>query len=165
MLHIRLWDFNIVNYCPKLIKLFLWESKMCRHGLQLLGMLYNVLGMLLVVHCSLNFTAYKAVSGGVSLQCGTPRTLQKHAEVGQGPCKAGQGPCKACQGRPRTLPSMPRSCKASLHILGSHNIYIISYHIIYYIIKVGFRSCGYVKCLMSLISKLILLKKKKPHFD
>ena len=84
MLHIRLWDFNIVNYCPKLIKLFLWESKMCRHGLQLLGMLYNVLGMLLVVHCSLNFTAYKAVSGGVSLQCGTPRTLQKHAEVGQG---------------------------------------------------------------------------------
>ena len=26
---------------------------------------------------------------------------------------------KACRGRPRTLPSMPKSCKASLHILGS----------------------------------------------
>ena len=38
----------------------------------------------------------------------------------QGPCKACRGPCKACRGRPRTLPSMPRSCKASLHILGSH---------------------------------------------
>ena len=28
--------------------------------------------------------------------------------------------CKACRGHPRTLPSMPRSCQASLHILGSH---------------------------------------------
>ena len=25
--------------------------------------------------------------GGISLRCGTPRTLQKHAEVGQGRCK------------------------------------------------------------------------------
>ena len=67
------------------------------------------------------------LSGGFSLRCGTPRTLRKHAEVGQGPCKvcrghckACPGRCKACRGRPRTLPSMPRSCKASLHILGSH---------------------------------------------
>ena len=27
---------------------------------------------------------------------------------------------QACRGMPRTLPSMPRSCQASLHILGSH---------------------------------------------
>ena len=26
MLHIRSWDFNIVNYCPKLIKLFQFET-------------------------------------------------------------------------------------------------------------------------------------------
>ena len=66
-----------------------------------------------MVHYSLSFTVYKAASGGVSLRCGTPRTLQKHVEVGQ-------GPCKACWGRLRTLPSMLRSCKVSLHILGSH---------------------------------------------
>ena len=42
---------------------------------------------------------------------GRPRTLQ-----------ACLGRCKACRGRPRTLPSMPRSCRASLHILGSHNV-------------------------------------------
>ena len=71
-----------------------------------------------MVHYSLGFTAYKAASGGVSLRCGTPKTLQKHAEVGE-------GPCKACRGRPRTLPSMPRSCEASLHILGSHNYYLM----------------------------------------
>ena len=70
----------------------------------------------LVVHYSFGFTAYKAASGGRggSLRCRTLRTLQKHAKVGQ-------GPCKACRDRPRTLPSMSRSCKASLHILGSHN--------------------------------------------
>ena len=39
--------------------------------------------------------------GGVSLRCGTPRTLQKHAEVGQGRCKS----------MPRNLQSMPRSAK------------------------------------------------------
>ena len=84
---------------------------MCRLALQLLGMLGNVLGMLcnvlgmlckvlgrLVVHYFLGFTAYKAASGGVSLRCGTPRTLQKHAEVGQEPCKACLGRCKTCLG-------------------------------------------------------------------
>ena len=83
---------------------------MCRLALQLLGILGNVLGRprhafatssacfarsladldiygSLVVHYSLVFTAYKAASRGVSLRCGTPRTLQKHAEVGQGRCK------------------------------------------------------------------------------
>ena len=35
----------------------------------------------------MGFTAYKAASGRVSLRCGTPRTLQKHADVGQGHCK------------------------------------------------------------------------------
>ena len=78
----------------------------------------------LEVHYSLCVTAYKTASGGVSLRCETPKTLQKHAKVGQGPCKACQGPWKACRGRPRTLPSIPRSCKASLHILGSHKNYV-----------------------------------------
>ena len=100
----------------------LWEPKMCRLAWQLLGMLGNVLGLLdmlrnvlgmlyrsLVVHYSLGFTAYKAASGGVYLRCGTPRTLRK-----------------GMPRRPRTLPSMPRSCQASLHILGSHNYYCIS---------------------------------------
>ena len=115
---------------------------MCRLALQLLGILGNVLGRprhafttssacfarsladldiygSLVVHYSLVFTAYKAASRGVSLRCGTPKILQKHAKVGQG-CKACLGRCKACRGQPRTLPSMPRSCKASLHILSFH---------------------------------------------
>ena len=36
---------------------------------------------------------------------------------------------RTLQSMSRTLPSMPRSCKASLHILGSHNyIYNFSYH-------------------------------------
>ena len=62
----------------------------------------------LVVHYSLNFTVYKAVSwgGGVSLRCGTPRTLQKHADVGRGRCQACLGRCKAC-----------------LHILSTHKTY------------------------------------------
>ena len=42
----------------------------------------------------------------------------------RGRCKACLGRCEACRGRPRTLPSMPRSCQASLHILGSHNLKI-----------------------------------------
>ena len=63
----------------------------------------------LVVHYSLSFIAYKAVSGGVFLRCGTPKTLRK-----------------GMPRTPRTLPSMPRSCQASLHILGSH-IYIYIY--------------------------------------
>ena len=82
----------------------------------ILGMLGNVLGMpfrkvygSLVVHYSLGFTAYKATSGGISLRRGTPRTLQKHAEVGRGRCQACLGRCKAC-----------------LHILGSY-IYIYIY--------------------------------------
>ena len=53
----------------------------------------------LVVHYSLNFTAYKAASKRVSLRCGTPKTLQKHAKVGQGCCQACLGCCKACLGR------------------------------------------------------------------
>ena len=61
----------------------------------------------LVVHYSLGFTAYKAASGGVSLRCGTPRTLQKHADVVQ-------GRCKACWGRPKTLPSMPKTLQSVL---------------------------------------------------
>ena len=75
----------------------------------------------LVVHYSLSFIAYKAASGEVSFRCETPRTLQKHANVGQGPCKACRGRCKTCRDRPRTLLSMRRSCKASLHILDSHS--------------------------------------------
>ena len=164
----------------------LWEPKMCRLALQLLGMLGNVLGRprhvlqrpqhalqgpwptsacfckvlgvphrretpnllpyklwiqgisvlpsfiygSLVIYYSLGFTAYKTASGVVSFRCGTPRTLQKHVEVSQGPYKACQGRCKACwercktcRGQPRTSPSMPRSCKVSLHILGFHNNY------------------------------------------
>ena len=38
------------------------------------------------------------------------------------------GRCEACRGRPKTLPSMPRSCQASLHILGSHNFQISKSH-------------------------------------
>ena len=75
--------------------------------------------MSLVVHYSLHFTAYKAVSGEVSLRCETPRTLQKHAEVGQGRYQAclGRyqaclGHCKACRGRPRMLLSMPRTLQS-----------------------------------------------------
>ena len=80
---------------------------MCRLALQLLGMLGNVLGMLcnvlgmlckvlgrLVVHYFLGFTAYKAASGGVSLRCGTPTTLQKHAKVGRGCCQVCLGVAK-----------------------------------------------------------------------
>ena len=90
----------------------------------------------LVVHYFLGFTAYKAASGGISLRCETPRTLLKHAEdvasmprmlqACLGCCKACLGRCKACRERPRTLPSMPRSCKASLHILGSHTFIFTS---------------------------------------
>ena len=64
----------------------------------------------LVVHYSLGFTAYKAASGGVYLRCGTPRTLRKGMSR----------TLRSMPRRPRTLPSMPRSCQASLHILGSH---------------------------------------------
>ena len=39
--------------------------------------------------------------------------------------KAWLGRYKACRERPRTLPSMLRSCKASLHILGSHMIDLV----------------------------------------
>ena len=92
----------------------------------------------LVVHYSLDFTAYKAASGGVSLRCGTLRALQKHAEIEQGPCKTCQGcckacreRCKACRGWPRTLPSMPRSCKTSLYILGSHRYLLEFFFYIY----------------------------------
>ena len=40
-----------------------------------------------MVHYFLDFIANKAASGGVSIRYGTPRTLQKYAEVGQGRCK------------------------------------------------------------------------------
>ena len=76
----------------------------------------------LVVHYFLGFIAYKVVSGGVSLRCGTLRTLQKHAEVGQGCCQACLGRCKACWGRPKTLPSMPKTLQSMpKHALGTHN--------------------------------------------
>ena len=55
---------------------------------------------------------YTTASGGVSLRCGTPRTLQKHAEVSQGRCQTCLRRCKACQGRLRTLPSMPRTLQS-----------------------------------------------------
>ena len=48
----------------------------------------------LVIHYFLDFKTYEAASGGVFLRYGTPRTLQKYAEVGQGPCKACQGVAK-----------------------------------------------------------------------
>ena len=81
-------------------------------SLAVLGMLGNVLGMLgnvlgrlrYALQLLLRFKAYKVESGGISLRCGTPRTLQsmlrsakdvakhaedvaKHAEDGQGRCK------------------------------------------------------------------------------
>ena len=76
-----------------------------RHACNVLGMLCNVLGVphrSLVVHYSLDFTAYKAPSGGGFFDVGL------------------LGRCKACRGRLRMLPSMPRSCQACLHILGFH---------------------------------------------
>ena len=77
-----------------------------RHACNVLGMLCNVLGVphrSLVVHYSLDFTAYKAASGGGGF-----------FDVGL------LGRCKACRERLRMLPSMPRSCQACLHILGFH---------------------------------------------
>ena len=52
----------------------------------------------LVVHYSLGFIAYKAASGGVSPRCGTPMTLQKHAEDVAKHAKVGRGRCQACLG-------------------------------------------------------------------
>ena len=98
---------------------------MCRLAWQLLGMLGNVLdllGMLRNVLGMLGFTAYKAASGGVFLRCGTPRTLQKGMLRTPRTLQACLGRCKTCRGRQRTLPSMPESCQANLHILGSHNL-------------------------------------------
>ena len=125
--------------CVYIYIYILWEPKMCRLALQLLGMLgvlgmlCNVLGMLAtssadigmllqgprsptskrnpptccLISCEAKGVVYHQVSymeawwyttplasqfirqqvGGVSLQCGTPRTLQKHAEVSRGRCK------------------------------------------------------------------------------
>ena len=74
------------------VPLLLWKPKMCRHALQGPRHAWQRLrptSACLVIHYSLSFTAYKAASwgGGVSIQCGTLRTMQKHAEVGQGRCK------------------------------------------------------------------------------
>ena len=75
----------------------------------------------LVVHYSHGFTAYKAATGGgVFFDVGLLGPCEKACRGCLGRCKACLGRCEACRGRPRTLPSMPRSCQASLHILGSH---------------------------------------------
>ena len=101
----------------------MWEPKMCRLALQLLGMLGNVLGMLckvlgrprhaygsLVVHYSFGFTAYKAASGGEGIlfdmvllgPCRSmPRlakNLAKHAEDVAKHVEIGRGRCQACLG-------------------------------------------------------------------
>ena len=103
----------------------MWEPKMCRLALQLLGMLSNVLGRprhalqrpwhalqrprhalqrpwptstcfckVLGVYGTWWYTTpltsqliRQQVGWGISLRCGTPRTLQKHVEVGRGRCK------------------------------------------------------------------------------
>ena len=62
-----------------------WPTSTCFMICNVLGMLCKVLGPpwhafarsygSLVVHYFLTFTAYKVASGGVFLQCETPRTL------------------------------------------------------------------------------------------
>ena len=52
----------------------------------------------LVVHYSLDFTVYKAASGGVFLRCGTPRTLRKGMPKRPRTLQAYLGHCKACLG-------------------------------------------------------------------
>ena len=67
---------------------------------------------------------YTTASGGVSLQCGTPRTLQKHAEVGQGRCQACLGVVK--QAYTSWVPTIkgpfllwePKMCRLVLQLLG-----------------------------------------------
>ena len=58
--------------------------------------------------------------GGFFSDVGLLGPCEKACRGCLGRCKACLGRCEACRGRPRTLPSMPRSCQASLHILGSH---------------------------------------------
>ena len=48
----------------------------------------------LMVHYSLDFTAYKEASGGFYLRCGTPRTLRKACRGGRGRCKHAQDVAK-----------------------------------------------------------------------
>ena len=101
-----------------------------------------------MVRYSLSFTAYKAASGGVSLlRCETPRTLQKHTEVGQGCCQACLGRCKACLGHCKACRGRCEAClghcKACLHIFGTHkNHYnIVYYQLSLFIVNVG--KCGH----------------------
>ena len=75
--------------------------------------------------------------GGFFFDVGLLGPCEKACRGCLGRCKACLGRCEACRGRPRTLPSMPRSCQASLHILGSHNIYI---YMMFHYIKL-FISC------------------------
>ena len=58
--------------------------------------------------------------GGFFSDVGLLGPCEKACRGCLGCCKACLGRCEAYRGRPRTLPSMPRSCQASLHILGSH---------------------------------------------
>ena len=60
------------------------------------------------------------LGGGFFFDVGLLGPCEKACRGCLGRCKACLGRCEACRGRPRTLPSMPRSCQASLHILGSH---------------------------------------------
>ena len=71
-----------------------------------------------LISCEAKGVVYHKVSqlirqqvGGFSLRCGTPRTLQKHAQDLAKHAEVGRGRCQACLGR----------CKACLHILGTHN--------------------------------------------
>ena len=118
-----MWDSSdLAEACrgrPRTLQACLGRCKACRDQPRILPSMPRSCIACLHILGTYN-TAYKTASGGgVSLRCGTSKTLQKHAKVGQG-CKACLGRCKACQGRSRTLSSMHRSCITCLHILGTH---------------------------------------------
>ena len=93
------------------------------------GVVYHQVSIL-VVHYSLSFTAYKAASGGYFFDVGLLGPCGKHAEEAEDVASMHRTlqsmprTLRSMPRRPRTLPNMPRSCQASLHILGSHTIYI-----------------------------------------
>ena len=58
--------------------------------------------------------------GGFFLRCGTPRTLRKGMPRRPRTLQSMPRTLRSMPRRLRTLPSMPRSCQASLYILGSH---------------------------------------------
>ena len=145
----------------------LWELKMCRLALQLLGMLGNILGLLGLLGMLCNVLGmlgnvlgllgmpFRKVLGVLHrrktpptcclISCEVKGVVYHQASIyetwwyssmwgGFSSMWDSQDLAEACRGQPRTLqsmlrtlPSMPRSCKASLHILGSHNIYIYIY--------------------------------------